>query len=712
MERFLGEGAFGEVWVAIERNTSRRVAIKFYAHRGGLDWSLLSREVEKLAFLFADRYVVQLLAVGWEAEPPYYIMEFLEQGSLAEKLQHGPLPVAEAVELFRDLAVGLLHAHGKGVLHCDLKPANILLDQDGKPRLADFGQSRLSTEQMPALGTLFYMAPEQADVKAVPDARWDVYALGALLYVMLTGVPPYRTDEAAQALERAPDLEQRLSSYRRFLRRSPPPSAHRELPDVDRALADIVDRCLAVDPARRFANVQAVLDALAARASERARRPTMVVGTIGPALVLLIVAIFAWQGFSTAVRRSEEALVQRALDDNRITARYVASFASKELQRRFDAVESVANSEQLRAAIHTTLESPQTQQLLRELAAFPQSDRNDAKWKALVDRFRDDPGRAKFQEEFSRLIPAWMRPTQTEGEEERDEVASWFFCDARGIATVRLPKPTTVGMNFAWRSFFHGGDRDHEPTWRPSGDDDVVRQTQTSAVFQSFASGAWIVAVTTPVRDPSQGGKFLGVVALTVRVNKFVQLEKGSENLFAVLVDRRTGDDRGLAIRQHPLFDTLALAQPVAEYRKTLEGFQEIRLTSNELPNVEMRTRDYHDPLASHPLGADYDRRWLAAMEPVRIRGQETGWSVIVQESYDSAIGSTLTRLRSSLIAYGFAAMAMVMLVLVGLWGLAYRLLHEPSPSRRRPAGPAVDRPPTPLTPHDPTETYRETRQT
>jgi len=129
-ERFLGVGAYGEVWVAVERNTGRRVAIKFYTHRGGLDWSLLSREVEKLAFLFADRYVVQLLGVGWDADPPYYIMEYLEKGSLAERIQHGPLPVEQAVALFEDVALGLVHAHNKGVLHCDLKPANILLDED------------------------------------------------------------------------------------------------------------------------------------------------------------------------------------------------------------------------------------------------------------------------------------------------------------------------------------------------------------------------------------------------------------------------------------------------------------------------------------------------------------------------------------------------------------------------------------------------------
>ncbi len=113
-ERFLGVGAYGEVWVAVERNTGRRVAIKFYAHRGGLDWSLLSREVEKLAFLFADRYVVQLLGVGWDADPPYYIMEYLERGSLADRIAEGPLPVEDAVATLRGVATGLVHAARQG----------------------------------------------------------------------------------------------------------------------------------------------------------------------------------------------------------------------------------------------------------------------------------------------------------------------------------------------------------------------------------------------------------------------------------------------------------------------------------------------------------------------------------------------------------------------------------------------------------------------
>jgi serine/threonine protein kinase len=131
-EIFLGRGSFGEVWVAVDSNSSRKVAIKFYHHRGGLDWSLLSREVEKLRHLFSDRYVVQLLEVGWDANPPYYVMEYMERGSLEDQLRASPPTVAEAVNLVREVAVGLVHAHGKGILHCDLKPANIMLDQDGR----------------------------------------------------------------------------------------------------------------------------------------------------------------------------------------------------------------------------------------------------------------------------------------------------------------------------------------------------------------------------------------------------------------------------------------------------------------------------------------------------------------------------------------------------------------------------------------------------
>ena len=256
---------------------------------------------------------------GWAGTPTRRTTSWSisSSGSLADRIAKGPLGVEEAVATLRGVATGLVHAHGKGVLHCDLKPANVLLDQDGKPRLADFGQSRLSTEQAPALGTMFYMAPEQADLAATPDVRWDVYALGALLYCMLTGRPPHRTGETVDEFERTPDLADRLARYRRSIEQSPPPVGHRSMHGVDKVLAAIVDRCLATDPDKRYANVQAVLDALDARAARLARRPMMVLGAIGPALLLAVVAWFAWQGFSAAMRQSNEAPDGAGLADQR-----------------------------------------------------------------------------------------------------------------------------------------------------------------------------------------------------------------------------------------------------------------------------------------------------------------------------------------------------------------------------------------------------------
>ena len=368
--QFLGAGAYGEVWVAVDQNTGRRVAIKFYTHRGGLDLSLLAREVEKLVFLSADRYVVQLLDVGWDANPPYYVMDYIENGSLEDHLQqHGPLPVGQAVEIFREVATGLLRAHGKGVLHCDLKPANVLLDQEHRPRLADFGQSRLSHEQTPALGTLFFMAPEQADLRAVPDARWDVYALGALLHCMLTGEPPHRSMHAVSQIDSTPDLEQRLQRYRALIRAAPVPELHRQVKGVDRALGEIVQRCLAVDPEARYANVQSVLDALRRRDAQRDRQPLMILGLLGPLLFLLVTAWFAWRSYLHTVDNSDRLLLRRARESNGFAADFVAEAVARRIEGYFRAVEEAASQSELPAAIVQLGQDPELATILQQLAS-------------------------------------------------------------------------------------------------------------------------------------------------------------------------------------------------------------------------------------------------------------------------------------------------------------------------------------------------------
>lgn len=330
----LGEGAFGAVWLARERKTGRMVAVKFFTHQRGLDWALLTREVEKLAILDASRDVVRLFDVGWDHDPPYFVMEYLESGSVAKLLEGGPLSAAAAVAIAKAVARAMVHAHGAGILHCDIKPANVLLDRGGQARLSDFGQSRLTTELSPALGTLFYMAPEQAALKAVPDAKWDVYALGALMYHMLTGAPPHRTAQSEERLQRAGDLEERLQAYRQLIADSPLPDRHRRVPGVDRRLAEVIDGCLQPDAGRRFANAQIVLDQLEQRDLARARRPLIWLGLLGPFLLLLALSWIASRAIPSAVTHAEHTLYERALASDAAAVKILAASIQQELSDR------------------------------------------------------------------------------------------------------------------------------------------------------------------------------------------------------------------------------------------------------------------------------------------------------------------------------------------------------------------------------------------
>jgi hypothetical protein len=676
-QRLLGTGAYGEVWVGRDLNTGRQVAIKFYAHRRSVDWSLLSREVEKLVFLSADRYVVQLLDVGWDSDPPYYVMEYIENGSLDDLLKNrGTLSVPDAVELWKEITTGLAHAHGKGVLHCDLKPANILLDADTRPRLADFGQSRLSHEQRPALGTLFYMAPEQADLQAVPDVRWDVYALGAILYCLLVGLPPHRNEDSISHIDTAGDLADRLARYRKLITTSPLPSEHRRVAGIDRALADIIDRCLAPHPSDRFANVQEVLDAIHAREQARARRPLLVMGFVGPLILLTAMAFFGFRGYEQALTETANVARDRALENNDFAARLAAEKVTVKIANFFSIVQSEAVRSDLAAHLKPVMELPSLKTLDN-----PQST-NDQMVTAR-DSFVRDPLRKKLEDYLNERLDEYQRAAKQDP--RLPKFASMFVTDRYGTQLAVVfdddRKGSNVGRNVSHRNYFSGVVEAPESP-RASLNARHIESTHLSNVFQSSSTGRWRVAISTPLRD--ENGEFNGVLVLTVNVADLELVgSTSSTDSFAVLIDGRQGETGG-TILHHPLYE---------EVSETMERLPKEFFEKRVPPEIiagqakpQGSGGNYVDPLGEHPLGKEkYQRPWLAVAAPVKLPDasqKETGLMVLMQEDYRRVI-SPVEQLGRRLLQEGLTALAVVVLLSVGLWWFVGRLFREPRPTIR-----------------------------
>ena len=190
-------------------------------------------------------------------------------------------------------------------------------------------------------------------------------------------------------------------------------------------------------------------------------------------------------------------------------------------------------------------------------------------------------------------------------DQRRPEVASWFVNDRQGLQLARAPEGRTIGYNYAWRTYFHGGMRDREPSWRPA-DDEHIKDTHLSQVFRSQASNLWAVAVTAPIKETMRDDDMVGIVGMAVDVGRFAKLE-ARQNHYAVLLDWRDGPYKGL-ILQHPLFDKV-----LDDSGKLPERFSTYRLAPHDLPDTPDKQTDYVDPLAKDELGDEFDRRWLRA---------------------------------------------------------------------------------------------------
>ncbi len=249
IRRELGRGRFGVVFLAWDPQLQRQVALKVPQFDAAMDPEL--RERFRGEALSAGQLqhpgIVSIYDVGQHAGVDYLAMAYVDGMTLAERLQAGPLPPAEAARLIAQLANAVHHAHQQGVIHRDLKPSNVLLDQAGAPHVTDFGLARrLSDSAMRAtqtgqvLGTPTYMSPEQAVGQSDIGPASDVYALGVILYETITGRPPFQAATFVEAVE--------------FILKRDPLLPSKLNPKLPRELDAITFKCLEKRASARYAS--------------------------------------------------------------------------------------------------------------------------------------------------------------------------------------------------------------------------------------------------------------------------------------------------------------------------------------------------------------------------------------------------------------------------------------------------------------------------
>lgn len=321
VEKLLGQGGMGAVYQAQHLQLRRSVAIKILT---GAQLDRFYKEAAAIAAL-QHPHVVQLFDINANAQPPYFSMELVTGGSLADYLKRQPEQNQEPRDyrpetaLLYKLATAMMYVHSKGIVHRDLKPANILLTEDGEPKISDFGLAQhtlLSLDQTTAnavLGTPSYMSPEQAQGHAAQAGpATDIYSLGTMLYELLVGYPPFKATSAMDTMY--------------LIVHEEPLALRKKDPAIPCDLEVICLKCLEKEPSRRYTTAAALADDLERFVNDRPilACPPGVVGKtlklvrrnkLASTLVATMIALIVGTSIITTLlwQQAEQAYTEKAL---------------------------------------------------------------------------------------------------------------------------------------------------------------------------------------------------------------------------------------------------------------------------------------------------------------------------------------------------------------------------------------------------------------
>ncbi len=635
--RVLGQGGMGTVYEARLAGTSLRVALKVLkpAEAEGAEATRRLREEVENAAGLRHPNIVPIYHVGEHAGQPFYTMELIEGGSLDQHLDRYRGQFAKVARLLATTARAVHHAHQRRILHRDLKPGNILLDAADEPHVADFGlatrldEAGTATESAPA-GSLPWMAPEAVRGEPTLSTAIDVWALGVILYELLTGVRPFGGASAREV--------------RQAILHHEPPRPREVNPSVPRDLDAVCRRCLHKDPDKRYESATALAlelerwlrdEPVRARRAGRTERvarwcrrnPGLAVGST----LLLVVLLASLEAAIALTRDQEQKLRVAVCQNNTFAARHVASSVLGRLEQLSEPVLAAVGDDNLRHAC---------------------GQANVAEAQAVLERHFQGRSRAHLSFATVYLLdPDGKLVALVDPDHPRQEQ--------------QAPASRVLGLRFFNRDYFQGALR-HRYERVPRD------RIHLSRVYRSQNDGLDKLAISCAVL-PEGPNKRPWVLAATITTDATLGVESLHDARHkAVLFAPRDADpvepgefpqSAGYVILVHPAFQSGEKSVPFPADRPgpvPLPGEEpELRPASGPAPFAS--DDDYVDPVAGYGH-SEFSGRWLTGSARVG----NTEMIVLVQQRYEEAVAPYQAFIRRFLLIAG-GLVGLVLLSVVGL---------------------------------------------